>query len=1244
MRVASGTRKLPDERGGPVVEKNTWEWLSDDRLGLDDPLLQRLASSSPEPPKPPDRIGPYHQLTSLGRGGMGIVYRAEHSQTQKPVAIKTVRVPNQKMLSSIRREIHLLASMRHPGIVQILDQGVHQGLPWYAMELLDGVALRHLLDRSSQHPSRATIEVATAVDLTRRLCRPLAYLHGEGLVHRDLKPDNIMVQPDGQPVLVDFGLASRFSNPLSREQLEIEGGVMGTALYMAPEQIKGEPLDARTDLYALGCILYELVTGKPPFMAERLDDLLQLHLEQPPAFPPEPDPQLPLSLKELILSLLKKQRQHRPGYATEVAAALPGREEGEEPSSGLPEVRPYLYRPRLSGRRSILEQLTEALLRTQRGPGELLLVGGESGVGKTRLLADFGQHSAREGRLVLPGQCLERGGHPLEGLRGPIRVLADLCRERGSVETERLFGSGGSLLARYEPALADLPGFDRREPPLDLPPSAVRRRLFQALAESLATVAREWPLLLLLDDLQWADELTLGFLRFLTTPESPARQRGWLTVGAYRQEESVDRLAPLLELDGVDPLTLDRLAKENVAEVIGDMLALTPPPRPLVQLLSQHSEGNPLFVAEYLRAAMTEGFLSRTPGGRWQINSPISGQTVGVLSQLSLPHSIYQLVGRRLSHLSPSARKLVDAAAVLGRSSPRPLLWRVAGLPLSQLFEATNELLNFQLMEETRTDHLRFAHDKLREVAHQELGPTQRREGHHTAAKEIEKLFGSEAREWAASLGFHWEAAQNLPAARRSYLLAARVATEQFAFDEAERLYRCLLALEPVPPHQSRIAHRELAMNVYEPRGRFSLAEAECRRALEHCSTPADSVERARLLSHLGKLCRIQGRREEAGRALQEAVSLLFPETAVKITPGEGAGNIAASVKANVLGEMAILHHVRGQVGEAEAHYRQALQLLSGAGPEPHHSRERSNKPASTLRKDEGRILSNLGILCQEQGRVDEAQALYQEALQIQRAEGNRRIEGTILGNLANLHRKLGHLDEAAGLYQQALVVKREVEDWEGVGFNLGNLANLHREQTRPQLARSHYEEALRIAREIGNRRLEEIILGNLASFHYEQGRPVLARKFLHQALDLASTLGDRGGEGVLWCYLARLELEGTGRIDEAEQMLVRARDLLAEVEDSPHLVLCFCQLGHVALARGLSGQSHLGRAKQLQKSLGLAAESELQKSVDCLRRAQRAFDSGQTNQLFRGQLTTDFPPALHNWLIQHGHLKPSGE
>ena len=212
----------------------------------------------------PRSIGPYEVLDVLGRGAYGLVCRCREPGSGVVVAVKTVPGLAADRLQVLRREIHAMSRIRHPGIARILAQGIEEGRPWYAMELVQGADLwQHCRQiwapplgregRLAPTPKqRATVprrSLRAILTVLRRLCSPLGYLHGEGLAHRDLKPQNVLLRQDATPVLVDFGLASKFGGADARAALELGGTAVGTWAYAAPEQLEGRLVDARADLY-----------------------------------------------------------------------------------------------------------------------------------------------------------------------------------------------------------------------------------------------------------------------------------------------------------------------------------------------------------------------------------------------------------------------------------------------------------------------------------------------------------------------------------------------------------------------------------------------------------------------------------------------------------------------------------------------------------------------------------------------------------------------------------------------------------------------------------------------------------------------------------------------------------------------------------------------------------------------------------------------------------------------------------
>ncbi|MFN7974354.1 MAG: protein kinase [Acidobacteriota bacterium] len=503
----------------------------------------------------PREIGPFEILALLGRGGMGVVYRARHAASGEVVALKTVRVPDPDLVSGIRREVRALSRLDHPGIVRIVAEGIHEGIPWYAMQHLSGQTLsRHAATDACVAPTlpleaparpgtaaepraRATPRFSRghALTLVRRLCSPLAYLHGEGFVHKDLKPDNVLVLGSGAPVILDFGLTDPFN--AAREELSVSSAAVGTAPYMAPEQAVAGRLDARADLYSLGCILFELLTGRPPFLGDPAAILFQ-HLTVVPPKASSLAPDVPAGVDAIVARLLAKEPADRFGYASDVASALAraGAENGVY--GGAPRGRTYLYHPGFAGRDDEIRIVKSALRSPQSAYRAVLLVG-ESGAGKTRLASEVARRIADAGQMVMAGQCASDDPAPLRGFQGILRTIGDGCRGGGQKEVERVLGPHAKLLSAFEPSLATLPGVPEQPDPPSLPEAASRARLLHALQKVLGAV-EEGGLLLVIDDVQWADDLTLLATESLLDGKAAVR-----ILALCREEEETDGIRAL---------------------------------------------------------------------------------------------------------------------------------------------------------------------------------------------------------------------------------------------------------------------------------------------------------------------------------------------------------------------------------------------------------------------------------------------------------------------------------------------------------------------------------------------------------------------------------------------------------------------------------------------------------------------------------------------------------------------------
>jgi serine/threonine protein kinase/tetratricopeptide (TPR) repeat protein len=915
-------------------------------------------------------IGPFRIVEPLGHGGVGIVFRALDQRTGQVVALKTARQQREGNLASLRREIDLLRQIRHRGVVRILDGGAVDGRPWYAMELLEGETLGSQMSRvtgtlggdslrSASQPSTVlsgdaptgpppTPLVEPAIPapaerqqagggrldelltIIRRLCEPLAYVHGERFVHRDVKPANIFLRRDGVPVLMDFGLGLLLGRESSRESLAVDAIRGGTPAYMAPEQLRGERIDARADLFALGCIMYEAITGRPPFLAEDVKELMKLHARGEFAPPSRYVYGVPPALDELIVRLLATRPADRIGHASDVAAVLG--ELGAEgwPHADDPAPRPYLYRPDLVGRRGPLEQGRACVTRLKKKTGGYLCISGESGIGKTSLLAQLASAAAEDGVRVISAECVALGigdgessrrGGPLHPFAPFLRVVADRCLSGGPEATQLLLGDWGPVLGAYEPTLATISDRLSGGTPLaQLPTEAARRRLFDALSRTLAALAKQRPVLLMIDDLQWADELSIAFLN--SVPPSYFESHPVLIVAAARSEEARPDLDQLLERADVDRSGLAALDLTAVRAMAQGMLGGSHLEEELVQFLAAESSGNPFFVAEYLRAAVDQNLLTRDARGRWR-------RAPGVSPLPTVPGSILELVKRRLEGLSAPAQRLVEIAAVMGREVDgddlAALSAEEAGLAGELFVDSLRELRSREILVDSPSGRARFTHDKLREAAYQRLADERRKLLHGRAARWLEEKHGrAPSSANLPQLAYHYERTEDYPRAIRYLDEAGEAMHRTFAGGETMRFLERARTLEQTTGQTAD-----------------ALTRAKRERLLGEAHYALG--DQARTLAHLLEAARLLGVPFPAGKVgpLARSLAEVAKEARRRLLPGSSAAAPALDPSrdreaAYVYEKLpTALYYVTGDAGQVLCSALMNLSVAERLGPSP---------------------------------------------------------------------------------------------------------------------------------------------------------------------------------------------------------------------------------------------------------------------------------------------------------------------
>jgi predicted ATPase/class 3 adenylate cyclase len=573
--------------------------------------------------------------------------------------------------------------------------------------------------------------------------------------------------------------------------------MVGTVAYMPPEQALGGKVDARSDLYGLGATLYETLTGRPPFSGHDPVAVISQHLNTPPVAPSFHNPSLPPALNDLILKLLAKNPPDRPSSADEVLAALQALREqierGEVVAAAEAPAAPSIGRVAWGtfvGREREMEQLKERLADAFSGLGSVVMVVGDAGIGKTRLLQEFATYARLRGAQVLWGAAYEGEA------RLPYGPFAEALRDyvsRTSVETLRqAVTEGSSVLAPLAPELkVKLP--DLPEPP-PVAAEAEAYRLFQEITEFLKNASTSAPLLLVLEDLQWADKGSCSLLQHLARRLAGAR----LLVAISCREAELEPSHPIREAlphlrreSGFWELPLKGLRESEVRELVA-VLAEQEVPQPLVLALHQETEGNPFFVQETLKHLIETEVLYQEEG-RWTSKAAIS--------DIGLPESVREVMERRLAGLSQECRRLLQVGAVLGRRFSLSLAQRVADLDEEVILRTVEEALAVQVVREQRQErrtYYQFTSTLLRENLYARLSAPRRERLHLRAARALEEAYPDRLEDYAAELAYHYrEAGEGAPAetAYRWTVKAARQAMAAYAPAEAVALYRSALEL-----------------------------------------------------------------------------------------------------------------------------------------------------------------------------------------------------------------------------------------------------------------------------------------------------------------------------------------------------------------------------------------------------------------------------------------------------------------
>jgi predicted ATPase len=856
----------------------------------------------------------YEIVAELGRGGMGIVYKALEPSLGRHVALKflpTEYAHDPNRMGRFLSEARTASALNHPHICTVHALGEHQGRPFLVLEFIEGATLREVAEG---RPS-----AAEAARLVGQAARALAAAHAASVVHRDVKPENVMVRADGYVKVLDFGLARWL--PAGGTQRSTSVGVgtdvgtrVGTLLYMSPEQARAEPVDAATDIFSLGIVLYELTTGQHPFRADSEVGVLHAIIAQAPVPPARLNPEIPAALDALILHMLAKDSRLRP-TAVEVEATLARLTVhiGEGAASPLagPGRRPTV------GREQEGADLRTGFEEAAAGRGLVLCVTGEPGLGKTTLVERFLDEMTAGGRSwgLARGRCSER-------LAGAEAYLPFLDALDGLLQ-----GEGGAAAAQAMKLLA--PSWYVQLAPLAVNDPSLARVLAQAkeasqeqrkreLGAFLHEVSRQRPLVVFLDDVHWADPSSVDLLAYLGS-----RCEAWrlLLVLTYRPSDLLRSGHPFgpvkLDLQGrgvCREIALPFLSRDDFDRYLALAFAGHQFPDDFAAVLHARTEGNPLFMVDLLCDLRDRGVIVQDHGS-WALVRAVPDL------QRELPESVRAMIRRKVDQLSSADRHLLMAASVQGPEFDSAVVARLLGRGAADVEERLEVLERVHVMvrlvrehtfpDRTLTLRYGFVHVLYQNALYAALRPTRKAAWSAAAARAILGHYGEKSAAVAAELALLFEAARDPERAADYYQVAAGNAARLFAHHEAVALARRgLESLQALPDTPERV-RREIPMLVtlgVQLQVTHGYAAPEAERAYDRARALCEQVQEAPSLflvlwglwmyfevgSHLGKSRELAGRLFTLAQHSQDPAQLLQAHMAQAVT-SFSIGELAAT-------------------------------------------------------------------------------------------------------------------------------------------------------------------------------------------------------------------------------------------------------------------------------------------------------------------------------------------------------------
>lgn len=1055
----------------------------------------------------------YRLISPLGHGGMASVFLAERLHLRDAVAIKVLQTrSDEDALRRFQVEAAAAAKVKHPNVVTIYDFGLtDDGTVYIVMELLEGPGLEQEMFRMGR------MSIERVLEIIRPVCSAIDAAHSVGLLHRDIKPPNIIIhnsKHEGEIVkVVDFGIA-KFFDATDLAVKTSEGIVLGTAEYMSPEQCQGLDLDGQTDVYSLGVVCYQMLTGKLPYDAASTGEYLIKHVREHPLRLRQRYEAIAPEIEAVIMQSLDKNPQARPKGAKEfcyrleqAALTIQAREKKVVTSTSKTEQRPRISAVQINpiakverevgvanfdcfvGRNNEFNQLMEAWQLACKGDSKPVILLGNAGIGKTELITEFCKQIKQTDALVFQGRF-----YRTPGIRSFHIVIGDLKNffTRLQATPERLSELLGDKAETIMQHLNKIWQTGKLVDNLTSTDPETQLSYFSLLSQAFVMMSRRQPVLLVLDDLNWADESAKDLFDYLT--RSLAKEK-ILIVASTRLTGETDNFQQWLKAcqRRCNTIVLNPFNKQQAYEMLEAIFVQPTFTEHQFSTLLNDSGGNPYFLIEHLKFLLSEEKI-KFNGDSW-ICQDFKDQ---------IPSTLVDLIDLTLESLPTETKQAFSVAAVIGEDFEASTLQSIMKLEDDSLQDIIQKGIDNGFFRQIpESDRYDFSNATIRRIFYEKLNKRIRRRTHRNIGDWLSISDLEEKNVF--KIAYHYYEAGEWALAFPQAVKAAQLSALGFRIND---LHKYLVWAEKSLAGDEALSKLEAAL----------VADK-----LKDNSNSTRFLTDVNILATYRWLCGVSLVYRNRGLAAEQLLqqSLKFAQICDD---------------KHLLGEiyliLAVVRFSGGIKSESMGFYKQALKIYQELG----------------YLLGQGQTLRQMSALYELRGDYSLALDSARAAVAIARTQDDQKLESFALSSEAWILCKLNRFEESALVAKRALALARQSDDPATRCSCYNTIAQIYLQQGLYQEAIDPQKESLRLARNLGNRRFESIVCDNLGELYYRAGKYTEAENYFLKVLKLVEAGGNQYFEQTTLQNLAKVYIK-IEKFSQARAYLTQAETLMATVD-----------------------------------------------------------------------------------------------